>query len=71
MLDSFVKAKKKYYLQMLLEGCKYEPKQIKMENFTIDYLEKSSSDETDDEADNDSNDETESDNEKGNNESNE
>ena len=59
-----IKAKKKYYLQTLLEECKYEPKKIKMENLTDDNLEKSSSDESDSEADNDSN-------EKGHDESNE
>ena len=26
MLDSVIKAKKKYYPQILLEECKYEPK---------------------------------------------
>ena len=67
MLDSVVKAKKKYYPQTLLEECKYELKKIKMENLIDDDLEKSSSDE----SDNDSNDETESDNEKDNDESNE
>ena len=64
MLDSVIKAKKKYYPQTLLEECKYEPKKIKMENLIDDYLEKSSSDESDSEADNDSN-------EKGHDESNE
>ena len=54
MLDSVVKAKKKYYPQALLEECKYEIKKIKMENFIDDGLKKSSSDE----PDNDSNDET-------------
>ena len=67
ILDSVIKAKKKYYRQILLEECKHEPKKIKMENVTDDHLEKSSSDE----SDNDSNDERESDNEKNNNESNE
>ena len=62
MLDSVAKVKKKYYLQTLLEECKYEPKKIKMENLIDDDLEKSSSDE----SDNDSNDETESNNEKDN-----
>ena len=42
ILDSVVKAKKKHYPQTLLEECKYEPKKIKMENFTDDDLEKSS-----------------------------
>ena len=66
MLDSVIKAKKKYYPQTLLEECKYEPKKIKMENLIDDDLEKSSSDESDNEDDND---ETESDND--NDESNE
>ena len=61
MLGSVVKVKKKYYTQTLSEECKFEPKKIKMENFTDDNLEKNSSDESDNEADNDSNDETESD----------
>ena len=69
MLDSVVKAKKKYYPQTLLEECKYEQEKIKMENLIDDDLEKSSSDESDNEADNDSNDETESDDD--NDESNE
>ena len=54
MLDSVIKAKKKYYPQTLFEECKYELKKIKMENLIDDDLEKSSSDE----SDNDSNDET-------------
>ena len=54
MLDSVVKAKKKYYPQALLEECKYEIKKIKKENFIDDDLKKSSSDE----PDNDSNCET-------------
>ena len=71
MLDSVIKAKKKYP-QTLLEECKYELKKIKMENLIDDDLEKSSSDKSDGKADNnDSNDETESDNEKDNVESNE
>ena len=59
MLDSVVKAKRKYCPQIFLEECKYEPKKIKMENFIDDNLEKSSSDESNNEDDNDSNDETE------------
>ena len=55
MLDSVIKAKKKYYPQTLLEECKYEQEKIKMENLIDDDLEKSLSDE----PDNDSNDETE------------
>ena len=49
-----------------MEECKYEPKKVKMENFTDGDLEKSSSDESDNEDDND---EMESDND--NDESNE
>ena len=67
ILDSVIKAKKKYYPQTLLKKCKYRPKKIKMENLIDDDLEKSSSDE----SDNDSNDEIESDNEKDNDESSE
>ena len=54
MLDSVVKANKKYYLQTLLEECKYVQEEIKIENLTEEHLEKS-------ESDCDSNDETESD----------
>ena len=60
MLDSVIKAKKKYYLQTLLEECKYEQKKIKIESLVDDNLEKSLSDSK---ADNDCNDETESDDE--------
>ena len=45
--NSVVKAKKKYYPQIFLEECNYEPKKIKMKNLTDDDLEKSSSDEYD------------------------
>ena len=57
MLDSVIKADKKYCPQTLLEECKYEQKRIKIENLIDDDLEKSESDE----SDNDSNKETESD----------
>ena len=53
MLDSVIKARKKYYPQTLLERCKYEQKKIKTENLTDDDLEKSSSDESGSEFDND------------------
>ena len=53
MLDSVIKAKKKYYPQTLLEECKYKLKKIKMENFIDDHLEKSLSDESDNENDSD------------------
>ena len=56
MLDSVIKAKKKYYLQTLLEECKYEQEKIKMENLIDDDLEKSLSDESYSESDNNSND---------------
>ena len=59
MLDSVIKAKKKYYPQTLLEECKYEQEKIKMENLIDDDLEKGESDE----SDSDSNNETESDDE--------
>ena len=59
MLDSVIKAKKKYYPQTLLGECKCEQEKIKMKNFKNDDLEKSESDE----SDSDSNDETESDGE--------
>ena len=69
MIYSVVKVKKKYYPETLLEECKYETQNIKMENLINDKLETSSSDdETDSDTDND---ETESDNEKDNDESNE
>ena len=61
MLDSVIKANKKYYPQTLLEECKYEQKRIKIENLIDDDLEKS-------ESDSDSNDETESDNDNDNDE---
>ena len=54
MLDSVIKANKKYYPQTLLEECKYVQKMIKMENHINGDLQKS-------ESDSDSNDETESD----------
>ena len=50
MLDSVIKAKKKYYPQTLLEECKYEQKKIKIKNLIDDDFEKSLSDS---EADND------------------
>ena len=53
MLDSVIKANKKYYPQAFLEECKYIQEKIKTENYIDDDLEKS-------ESDSDSNDETES-----------
>ena len=52
MLDSVVRANKKFYLQTLLEGCKYEIKKNKMENVINDDLDLSSYDESDNESDN-------------------
>ena len=54
MLDSVIKANKKYYPQTFLEECKYVQEKIKTENYIDEDLEKIGSD-------NDSNDETESD----------
>ena len=54
MLDSVMKANKKYYPQTILEECKYVQEKIKMENHVDDDLEQSVSD-------SDSNDKRESD----------
>ena len=59
MLDSVIRANKKYYPQTLLEQCKYAQEKIKMENLLDHDLEKSESEE----SDSDSNNETESDDE--------
>ena len=54
MLDSVIKGNKKYYLQTLLEECKYVQEKIKTENYIDDDLEKSDfSDETKSNIDND------------------
>ena len=81
MLDSVANVKKKYYLQTLLEECKHEIKNTKMESFINDDLERSSSDdETDSDFDNESDNkakkpskksDNESDNESGNKSDNE
>ena len=44
MVDSVIKAKKKYYPPTLLEECKYKPKKIKMEIVIDEDLDKSSCD---------------------------
>ena len=54
MIDSVIKANKKYYPQTLLEECKYIQEKIKTENYINKDFEKS-------ESDSDSNNETESD----------
>ena len=58
MIDSVIKANKKYYLQTLLEECKYVKikEKIRIENYINEDLENS-------ESDSDSNNETESDTE--------
>ena len=53
MLDSVIKAKKKYYSQTLLEECKYEQGKIKIESLIDDDLENSESDQSDSDSDND------------------
>ena len=53
MLDTAIKAKKKYYPETLLEECKNEQENIKMQSLIDDDLETSSSDESDSESDND------------------
>ena len=47
MLDSVVKVRKKYYLQVFLEECKYIKRKNKMFNYVNDDLEMTSSDEDD------------------------
>ena len=54
MMDSVIKANKKYYPQALFEECKYIQEKIKIENYINEDLE-------DSESDNDTNNETESD----------
>ena len=54
MIDSVIKANKKYYPRTLLEECKYTQEKIKIENYIKDDLE-------DSDSDSDSNNETESD----------
>ena len=58
MINSIIRASKKYYLQTLLEECKYTQEKIKIENYINEDLEDSDSD---CESDSDSNNETESD----------
>ena len=44
MLDSVIKANKRYYPQTFLEECKYVQEKIKTENYTDEDLEKIGSD---------------------------
>ena len=62
MIDSVIKANKKYYPQTLLEECKYMQEKIKIENYINEDLENSESDSgsnNETESDSDSNNETE------------
>ena len=68
MLDSFIKANKKYYPQTFLEECRYVQEKIKIKNYIDEKLKiklDSDSNDDDDETksgiDNDSNDETQCD----------
>ena len=64
MIDSVIKANKKYYPQILSEECKYIQEKIKIENYINEDLENSESDSNtnnETESDSDSNNETESD----------
>ena len=56
ILDSVIRANKKYYPQKLLEECKYEIKKNKMENLINDDLDPSSSVESDNESSDESSD---------------
>ena len=64
MLDSVIRANKKYYHQTFLEECRYEIKKNKMENLINDDLDLNSSDKSDSVSDNefDSGSENETDN---------
>ena len=55
ILDSLIKAKKKYHHQKLLEEYKYEQEKIKMENLIDDDLQKGLSDQSSNESDDESN----------------
>ena len=52
MLDSVIRANKKYSPQTLLEECKYIIRKNKMENLINENLDLSSSEESDIESDN-------------------
>ena len=52
MVDSVLRANKKYYPQTLLEECKYVIKKSKLENLINDDLDLSSFDESDNDSDN-------------------
>ena len=46
MLDSVIKANKKYYPQTFLEECKYMQEKVKTENYIDEELDSDSNDET-------------------------
>ena len=52
MLDSAIRVNRKYYSEILLEGCKYKITKTKMENLINDDLNPSSFDKSDSEFDN-------------------
>ena len=52
MIDSVIRANKKYYPQKLLEECKYIQENIKIENYTNEDWDDSSNDETESDIDN-------------------
>ena len=54
MLDSVIKANKKYYPQTFLEECKYMQEKIKTENYIDEELDSDSNDETKSDIGNDS-----------------
>ena len=58
MLDSVIRVNKKYYLQTLLEECKYVIRKNKMENLINNDLNLSSSDVSDNDNDNESDNES-------------
>ena len=53
MIDSVIKANKKYYPQTLLEECKYIQEKIKIENYVNEDLEDSESDSDNNETESD------------------
>ena len=53
MIDSVIKANKKYYPQALLEECKYIQEKIKTEYIDEDLIKSDSNDETESDINND------------------
>ena len=64
VLNSVIRASKKYYPQTLLEECKYVIRKNKMENLINNDLSLSSSNESDTEDDNESNNESDNESDK-------